>query len=62
MTRVRYAKYLMEKKDFHIKMPNLLKTTSSYTLSKIYKKKIDEMSALQRVILENKVMLGQLLH
>lgn len=62
MTRVRYAKYLMEKKDFHIKMPNLLKTTSSYTFSKIYKKKIDEMSALQRVILENKVMLGQLLH
>ena len=52
----------MEKKDFHIKMPNLLKTTSSYTFSKIYKKKIDEMSALQRVILENKVMLGQLLH
>lgn len=48
----------MEKKDFHIKMPNLLKTTSSYTYSKNYKKKIDEMSALERVTLENKIMLG----
>ena len=58
LTRVRFAKYLMEKKDFHIKMPNLLKTTSSYTYSKNYKKKIDEMSALERVTLENKIMLG----
>jgi hypothetical protein len=58
LVRVKYAKYLMEKKDYHLKEPNLLKTTSSYTYSKNYRKKIEEMGALERVILENKIMLG----
>jgi hypothetical protein len=58
LVRVKYAKYLMEKKDYHVREPNLLKTTSSYTYSKNYQKKIEEMGALERVVLENKILLG----
>lgn len=59
---IKYAKYLMEKKDYHIREPNLLKTTSSYKYAKNYENMIDEMGARERVALENKIMLGQLMH
>jgi hypothetical protein len=31
LVRVKYAKYLMEKRDYHMKQPNLLRKTSSYS-------------------------------
>lgn len=58
LVHIKYAKYLMEKKDYHIREPNLLKTTSSYTYAKNYENMIDEMGARERVALENKIMLG----
>lgn len=41
----------MEKRDYHIKEPNLLRKTSSYTFAKNYKNEIDEMGVRDRLML-----------
>lgn len=62
LVKIKYAKYLMEKRDYHIKQPNLLKKTNSYTYArKNYQQEIDEMGARDRLLLEHQIMLGQLI-
>ena len=52
----------MEKRDYHIREPNLLRKTSSYTYAKKYKDEIDNMGVRDRLMLQNQIMLGQLMH
>jgi ribosomal protein S17 len=35
LVKIKYAKYLMEKREYHIKHPNLLKKTNSYSYARI---------------------------
>lgn len=62
LIHIKFAKYLMQKRDYHIREPNLLKTTKHYTYAKNYSQEIEEMGARERLTLQNKVMLGQLMH
>lgn len=62
LVRIKYAKYLMEKRDYHLREPNLLRRTSSYTYAKNFAAELEDMGARERLLLQNQVMLGQLMH
>jgi len=62
LVHIKYAKYLMQKRDFHFKQPNLLRKSKSYSYSKNYEREIEEMGARERLHLQNQLMLGQLVH
>ena len=53
LVQIKYAKFIMEKRDYHIKEPNLLRKTSSYTYATNYKSEIDEMGVRDRLMLQN---------
>ena len=52
LVHVKYAKYLMEKRDYHMKQPNLLRKTSSYTFSQKYRQEIEEMGVKDQLLLQ----------
>ena len=62
LVHIKYAKYLMEKRDYHIKQPNLLRKTSSYTYAKNFRQQIEDMGAKDSLLLQRQIMLGKLLH
>lgn len=44
LMHVKYARFLMEKRDYHLREINLLRMTSSYTFAKAnYSSEIEEM-------------------
>ena len=51
LVRIKFAKYLMQKRDYHIREPNLLKTTKHYTYAKNYEQEIEDMGARERLAL-----------
>ena len=60
---IKYAKYLIEKRDFHMTSPNLLRKTKSYSdYKEKYEYKIEEMGARERLLHQNQIMLGKLIH
>jgi hypothetical protein len=60
---IKFAKYQIEKRDFHMKHPNLLRKTKSYIdYKEKYEQKIEDMGARERLFNQNQVMLGVLIH
>lgn len=53
LVQIKYAKFIMEKRDYHIKEPNLLRKTSSYTYAKNYRDEIDNMGVRDQLLLQN---------
>jgi hypothetical protein len=50
----------MEKRDYHIKRPNLLRYSHSYSFGRAFQAKMDDMGARERLGIENELMLGRL--
>jgi hypothetical protein len=61
LLQVKYAKFIMEKRDYHIKKPNLLRFSTCYSFGHKYQEQMEELGARDRLLLENQLMLGRLL-
>lgn len=60
LLQVKYAKYVMEKRDYHLKRPNLLRYSHSYSFGRKKQEEVEEMGARERLMIENELMLGRL--
>ena len=61
LATIKYARFIMEKRDFHIKKPNLLRNSTSYSAGKKVQSQLDDMGVEERLLIENELMLGQLI-
>lgn len=49
LLQIKYAKFVMEKRDYHLKKPNLLRYSSSYSKGRAMQQKLDDISARERL-------------
>ena len=45
LLQIKYAKFIMEKRDYHIKKPNLLRNSSSYSFGRKKQIEMEDMGA-----------------
>ena len=61
LIQIKYAKFIMEKRDYHIKKPNLLRFSNAYSFGKQYLEQMEDMGVREQLLIENQVMLGRLI-
>lgn len=61
LLQIKFAKFVMEKRDYHLKKPNLLRYSHSYSAGKLMQQKLDDISARERLRIDNELMLGRLI-
>ena len=61
---MKYARHVLEKRDYHLREPNLLRRTTAYEMGRSPKWNADkeELGVRETIILEKQQALGRLLH
>jgi hypothetical protein len=64
LLQVKYARHVLEKRDYHVREPNLLRRSTCYSQNKgeRWRQQKDEMGVRETILLENQLLLGNLLH
>ena len=63
LLQVKYARHVLEKRDYHVREPNLLRRSTCYSQNKgeRWRQQKDEMGVRETILLENQLLLGNLL-